>query len=84
MESPTPKTETHLYETDARPLMLNVPPGYIEFPMGGRWPKEWKISWYLYRGIGDAKYRVYVINKVGDTEEKPREVVGVGSWFEVR
>ena len=51
--------------------------------MGGRWPKEWEKSWYLYRGISDAKYRVYVIDEVGDTEEKPREVVDVGSWFEI-
>ena len=34
-------------------------------------------------GISDAKYRVYVIDEVGDTEENPREVVDVGSWFEI-
>ena len=47
--------------------------------MGGRWPKKWEESWYLYCGIGD----VCVVDEVGDTEEKPRKVVDVGSWFEI-
>ena len=48
------------------------------------WPKEWEKTWNLNRWVGDSKHCVDVVDKDGDSKEKPGEMVRTKSWFQVK
>ena len=48
------------------------------------WPKEWKKTWNLNRWVGDSEHCVDVVDKDGNSKEKPGEMVRTRSWFQVK